>query len=485
MFLEDFSTPGCKSVLQSQSVRTASNSRSRKNLRIAFPSLKLRELSVVSLCIKCLAYLVLPIGVLLAPLDGMHSGSVSASGPDSTFHENYLREIEQRSGANGVSLSRHRHGNIGRYYPDPKLDSVRLVPGNLGGPVIDLASAQNSTSTLGGRVATHSQNRDFVFLTIDPQIQKSTQKLIDKANAPHAVAVVMNPRSGEILALAQKSKSVKDMFAHQGFPAASLFKIITAAAGLEQSNVTPDSIVRFRGGTYTLQPWNYKADPRRDNRSMSLSEAIGRSCNPVFARIALGHLTPSLLGRYAERFGFNRSITSQLLLPASQAEIPLQDYAFSRTAAGFGNVHISPVHAAALMAGIANHGVMTEPTLIDEIVNQEGKVVYRAQPEVVTRMINPLTATKLMNMLEYTTTMGTSKREFVQNNRPVFPNMKVVGKTGTLRGDNPEGIHNWFIGAAPKSNPELVVATLVIFPGSVSTRASRIARQIMQEYFQT
>jgi peptidoglycan glycosyltransferase len=80
-------------------------------------------------------------------------------------------------------------------------------------------------------------------------------------------------------------------------------------------------------------------------------------------------------------------------------------------------------------------------------------------------------------MMTATTTIGTSRKEFLGK----VP-WEVAGKTGTLKGDNPKGLNNWFIGAAPLENPRIAVAVIVINPSQVSSKASHIGRLILERY---
>jgi len=348
---------------------------------------------------------------------------------------------------------------------------------------VSLLNIPRLDTLLLNRVAAITPKNEYIFFTLDPKLQALTERLIKESSSPHVAVVVMNPVTGKILALADKSPTIRNLALHADFPAASLFKVITAAAAVEQASISPYTNVAFRGGTYTLNQFNYLPNKSKDRRVMSVAEALGRSCNPVFGRIALRYLSPAVIRTYAEHFGFNEAIPFELPLALSQASIPQDDYQLSRTAAGFGAVFLSPVHAAAFMSGIANKGILPKPYLVDRIVSAKGEILYKGQPESLRRLVKPETAAKLLQMMEYTTTIGTSKREFILKNRPVMGNIEVAAKTGTLSGDNPEGINNWFIAAAPMNNPEIAVAVVVVHPGGISSRASHIGRKILQAYF--
>lgn len=365
--------------------------------------------------------------------------------------------------------------------PLPPLSHTQIEYKTSGG--VSLPELPSFSSRLDDRVVTLSPRNDFVFYTIDSALQDFAEKLVARADASHVAVVVMNPKTGAVLAMANKSRSGRDMALHAGFPAASLFKVVTATAAIEQADVRPTTPISFRGGTYTLESWNYLPDARRDKRTMTIGEAMGRSCNPVFGHIGLQYLNPQTLHRYAKLFGFNRSLGFEVPLTPSSAQIPVDDqYEFSRTSAGFGEVTLSPVHAAAVMSGIANGGLLPRPTLIDKIVSPDGRVVFKNRPEFIQRMMEPATSQTLLEMMRYTTTEGTSRRAFMNGNQPVLGNIEVVGKTGTLRGENPEGLNNWFIGAAPIDNPKVAIAVVTV-DAAHSAKSSMLARALFSKFF--
>ncbi len=370
----------------------------------------------------------------------------------------------------------------GAVFPAPRLERVSLRFHQDGG--VQLPTLPRFGSTFQNKVAGITNSNDYVFYTVQPQLQAFTETMVRSSNAPHVAAVVMDPKTGRILAVADKSSSIPELSLHAGFPAASLFKLVTTSAALEEGFIEPDSLIKFRGGTYTLDKWNYKPDPRRDKYAMTVMEALGKSCNPVFARIALRWLSPRTLRDYAQIFGFNEDLQSDLDLPRSTAQIPDEDYQLGRTAAGFGEVNISPIHAATLMSGIANGGLLPRPNIIDRVISPSGAVKYNGQPEYLKRILRPNTAKTLLHMMEATTTIGTSRKEFMSRNKPVLPGIDVAAKTGTLKGTNPPGLNNWFIAAAPIENPQVAVSVIVVNPGGTSSRASHVGKRLIEKYFE-
>lgn len=367
----------------------------------------------------------------------------------------------------------------GRSYPIPKLEQTTLTRRSNGHPV--LSRLPSFSTQFEGKIVSQSNNRDFIFYTFDPELQTFAESLVRKADAPHVAVVAMSPSTGKILAIAQKSKTIENPALHAGFPAASLFKLVTAAAAIEARDITGDDKVPFRGGIYTLNRANYLPDGRRDRRTMTVEEALGKSCNPVFGRIGL-KLSAPVLREYARNFGFNAALGFDAPLPTSGASIPSDAFELSRTAAGFGDVSISPIHAATLMSGIANGGLLPRPMIIDHIVSPDGAVLYQSKPHMLMRVVNNSTANELLDMMESTTTIGTSQKEFFFKKRPLLRNIKVAAKTGTLSGKDPIGVNHWFIAAAPLDRPKITLAVISVNPGRSTTKSSRIGRQMIEKY---
>ncbi len=377
-----------------------------------------------------------------------------------------------------VIMSNPRDIKVEKSYSS-KLELVSIIAGANGPNLSDLPKFE---SMLGGRVAGVTARRDLVLYSVDPGLQAFAEALIKKSPDPHIAIVAMEPSTGRILAIADKSTTIPALALHAGFPAASLFKLVTTTAALEANAISPYTQISFRGGNYVLNEWNYRPNPKSDKRSMSVTEALGKSVNPVFARIALKHLSTSTLRQYAQAFGFNSEIEFDTALAPSSASIPFDDYGLSRTAAGFGEVHISPVHAAALMSGIANDGLMPRPTLIERILSASGETLYQPQDKPTRRIARSATAQTLLRMMQSTTTTGTSRKEFMIKSTPVLPGISVAAKTGTLKGQNPAGLNNWFIGAAPLGKPRIAVSVIVVDPHGISTKASKLGRLMIQQY---
>lgn len=332
----------------------------------------------------------------------------------------------------------------------------------------------------------YSWERDGVQLTstIEPRLQEKARLIFERYRVPWGALVAIEPKTGRVRALVSHS-SVNPEYGNiallANYPAASLFKLVTAAAAIEQQGLDSDSVIRYRGGDYTLNLHNYYSDFRRDRKIISFAEALGRSCNPAFARVALDHLSPGALQDYALNFAFDADLSFEVPVSPSHFTMPGDRYDVARTAAGFGEVRISPLHAAVITAAIANDGVMMRPHFIERITAPGGLDYYHSSPLVLRQVILPSTARTLREMMTFTVTSGTARKHFGRSK--TLAGMSIAAKTGTLRGDNPEGVHHWFVASAPIDNPEIAIAVLVVDPGSSRINGSGVGKQFLEHFF--
>lgn len=325
-----------------------------------------------------------------------------------------------------------------------------------------------------------------IILTLVPEQQQEAEKLLAKYKVPWGAIVAMDPRSGRVLVLASHSEVEPEgasVATRSGFPAASLFKIITASAAVEKAGLSSSSKIRYRGGRYTLNKYNYRPNSRKDRRSMTLGQALGKSCNPAFGRVALQHLSGAALEQYAIGFGFNRPIPFEIPLEKSSFAFPDTDFEVARTAAGFGDVFLNPIHAVLITAAVANKGVMMQPYLVDTVYDSRGVSKYQGKPLELERVVLESTASQVLKMMNETIVDGTARKSFARSRNKTLKKMKIAAKTGTLSGSSPKGVYHWFVAAAPLDNPKLALAALVIDPGNARVNATYLGRRFMEQFF--
>jgi cell division protein FtsI/penicillin-binding protein 2 len=328
-------------------------------------------------------------------------------------------------------------------------------------------------------------------LTVDPILQSVAWSIMATRHIPEASVVLLDPQSGEVLAYAShlEAGAPRDLLVEARAPAASVFKIVTASALVDDAGMGPDTRQCYSGGEERILPSDLVDNPARDRWCVTLGGAMGRSINAVFARLASKHLDAGMLERAADHFGFGQGVAFDVKVEPSTLRVPEGTLGFARTAAGFWNTTLSPIHAAWISAAIERGGEPVRPYIVREVVSADRSVV-----ETTTRtgshapVVRPPTAAALTSMMEHTVAEGTSFRAFHDARRtPFLPGITVAGKTGTLTDDHAQRYYTWFTGFAP-SHPvpgvrPVAVAALVVNGPSWRVKANVVAREMLQAYF--
>ena len=310
-------------------------------------------------------------------------------------------------------------------------------------------------------------------LTLDGELQDKLQQILRSYQTPYGAVVAMEPFSGRVLAMAEHSAEepgLRGLTTRAVFPAASIFKIVTASALLE-AGVEPGAPECFHGGKRRISE-KLLTDSNRDRRCYSLSTALAMSANAVFAKLTFKHLSPESLQAAAESFHFNRPWEFAVPTDPSLAAIPADPLGLASAGSGFGDVYLSPLHGAAIAASLASFGRWRNPVLV------EGDVQPMTTPEQV---VSEEVARQLDDMLQQTITSGTARRIFRERG---FRVPGAVGKTGSLADRHPYREYSWFIGFAPKDNPQIAVAAVIVNNAKWRIRATWLAREAMRLYLQ-
>ena len=330
---------------------------------------------------------------------------------------------------------------------------------------------------LGRFVAPLGEGR--AILTLDPRLQEKLERSLAAYRVPWGATVMLEAGSGRVLALAEHSQAEP---ARRGLalaalaPAASVFKLVTAAALLERGVGASDPVC-YHGGRRRLQPRLLADDPRRDRRCVSLAQAFGRSTNVVFAKLADRDLDAAVLRATAERFLFNVPISFAREVEPSRANIPDDPFGLANAAAGFGDVRLSPLHAALLASVVANGGLLVPPVLVDDV---EGAPLPSTSSPW--RVVDEAVASELADMMRSTVTIGTARRAF-RRAASGLRGVSVAGKTGSLADPDPYRDYTWFVGYAPAEKPEVVVATVVVNGRLWHARAPTVAKEALEAFF--
>lgn len=289
------------------------------------------------------------------------------------------------------------------------------------------------------------------LLTIQASLQDALTQLLETYQTPYAAVVVLEPATGRVLAMAEHSEaepSLHGLATKALFPAASVFKLVTATALLD-AGLGPDDVGCAHGGKRHIQA-RLLEDSTADSTCLSLAEAMGRSSNAVFAKLTHRHLSAEQLLAAADAFHFNRAFDFPVPTDISMARVPADALGLATTGAGFGDVYLSPLHGAMLASVAANRGLWRAPVLFEDQVDP-------AAP--TERVLSLDQATALVRMMEETVTHGTARRFFRGSALRT-----AVGKTGSLADKPPLPFrdYTWFVGFAPRDTPRLAVAAVVV-----------------------
>ncbi len=335
------------------------------------------------------------------------------------------------------------------------------VPGPDGRYTVDLPDGQRGT------------------LTLEPAWQRATAALLARHDLPEASVVVLDSATGRVLVYASHGPG-GDLARASEPPAASVFKIVTSSA-LLSTGLSEDTTTCYSGGFHALTERDLVSDPRRDHECVPLSEAFARSINTVFARRALERLHPDDESSMAHAWGFGEVIPFDVPVEASAVTVPTDTLSFARTAAGFANSHLSPLHGALLAEGVALGGQLMRPWILDTVRNAHGDVVAAGGPHPWRRAVSPEIAASISHMMLRTVSDGTASAAFHDDaGRAYLDGVTVGGKTGTLNAAAPFRAYTWFVGNADGGGRRLSVAVMVANGPVWRVKASTVARQVLQ-----
>jgi len=309
-------------------------------------------------------------------------------------------------------------------------------------------------------------------LTLDPQLQKAMEKLLEGSRAPEAAIVMSDVRSGRILAWASRGSNV-DLVRTPRFPGASIYKVVTAGALLDGEHVFRGTPQCYSGGSKRLQLIDVESLCRPGENRVKFGRALGRSINVVFGRLAVEHLESDQLEQVGARLGIGAPIPIDVPAGLSQVDVPDDVLGKARAAAGFSRSGVSPLSALFMMQTIANGGERVRL----QVRGSADQVARRTEG----RALKQSTANALVKMLEVTTSSGTSRKAF--RNRKGRPNVRAAGKTGTLIAGKPARMVSWFAGFAPSRKPEVAVAVMLANDLKWWRKGNEVARDALDEYF--
>jgi cell division protein FtsI/penicillin-binding protein 2 len=335
------------------------------------------------------------------------------------------------------------------------------------------------------------QTQGVVEYTFDDTVHQDMADVYLKYQPDYACFVALDVETGAILNLTSFIKSDEqweNLVMRSDYPAASVFKMVTAAAGLDLGKMSPSTVLPFNGKSTTL----YKSQVLRHKtnkwtRNPTLKESFAKSINSVFGRIGIYQLGADNLSSYATRFGFGQSMNTDFNLPMSRVGLDLtEQWHIAEAASGYTkDITLSPIHAAQMAAIVANDGHMVTPYMVQSIKDVAGNEIYKAKGVIITeQVISQKAAKALRSLMTETTRIGSARKSFQGLSRyKVYRDMEIGGKTGSLTGYSPKGRHDWFVGYAEKNGRKVAYASLIINKEKWYVRSAYVARQFIYNYF--
>lgn len=358
-------------------------------------------------------------------------------------------------------------------------------------------------------------------LTIDETIQhfaeKAAEKSLASTKAKNVSVIIMEPKTGDILAMVSKPdydpneprsslnetiqkewdslpidelqnrwyETWRNFAINDIYEPGSTFKVITAAAAIEENSAQPDThfycngfIKDIKGVTLKCSSWY------NPHGNQTFTEGLDNSCNIVFVNVAR-MLGKEQLYRYIKAFGFGENTGIDLngeqrgIIPANTDVI--KEVNLATMSYGHG-IAVTPLQLVNAFAAISNGGNLMRPRLVKELIDDDGNVVASYEPEVKRKVLSQSTSEKMLKMLESVVVNGTGSNAYI-------PGFRVGGKTGTaekiIDGRYAKGKYiGSFAAVAPADDPQIAILVVVDEPvgqyygGSV---AAPVAKEIIED----
>jgi len=316
-----------------------------------------------------------------------------------------------------------------------------------------------------------------VRYTLHPELMDEILTLLERQRVQLGQVLVADARTGRLLAYAATNR--EDFGPQRAYPAASLAKLVTAAATLESAPAAIDRPCVFQGSPYRLT--RSRLEIPRAGRSVSFRRALATSNNQCFGRLAVDALGRSrLLGAFA-RFGWLDAPAPGY--PAGTIEVGQDPLELAQLGSGLAGSSITPLHALRLALSLVE-GRAPDPFWVASAHDASGIPLALPVSRDPLEVMDAQIARQLRAMLVETTQQGTARRAFRRRNgRRLLQQIEVAGKTGSLSGTDPEGRYEWFVGVAPADEPSIALAVVSVQGELYLQTSSQLAAEVLRRVF--
>lgn len=328
-----------------------------------------------------------------------------------------------------------------------------------------------------------------VKTSLDVQLQNYLLSKLNTATARYIGIVAMDPATGKILSMVSYDKTdpSNNPCIENKFPAASIFKIVTASAAIEKYGFGPSHIFTYNGMKHTLYKSQLKDRINRFTNRVKFKDAFAQSVNPVFGKIGTHYLGRGVLEKYAEAFGFNKDIDFEIYVDPSCISVSDEPYHWAEIACGFNQqTKMSPLHGAMMASAIINDGKLLEPTIVDQIMNEKGDIIYQNKSVPMSQAIDSDASRILSRLMQTTISNGTARRAFRRYRKDnILSRLNIGGKTGSMDNNSHDARYDWFVGYAEEKDGQgkIALSIIVAHEKYIGLRASYYARIAMKAFF--
>ena len=354
-------------------------------------------------------------------------------------------------------------------------------------------------SIFAGRRVYGSDYCKTVSLTIDSTIQFMVEQELDRAmaeNNPDSItAIVMDPKTGEILAMASRPSYNPNRFWEYPqenwknravafiYEPGSTFKAVVAGAALQEGIVTPNQVF-FDPGYVMVSGRRIQNWSNESYGAVTFTDIVKKSLNTGFAQVGLS-LGAEKMMHYTRVFGFGER--TGIDLPGEEEGIlfnadDMRDSDIATTAIGQ-SIAVTPLQLVTAMAAIANGGTLMHPYIVREIRNPDGSIYEERAPREIRRVLEPTVDRTLIGLLEQVVASGGGKKAGVKGYR-------IAGKTGTaqkIRRETAGYLEGRYIasfcGFAPVEDPIFTVLVMIDDPRGGDFYGGQIAAPVASRIF--
>lgn len=405
---------------------------------------------------------------------------------------------------------------IGFYGTEQGLAGIELSYENIlagrSGKIITRTDLNNAEISDDYSTYVEVENGNDVYLTLDVNIQTIVEeylaKSVDKGECEYATGIIMEPSTGNVLAMASyptfnlnepftpntedalknwdnmtknerttflnkmwRNKNVVDLY-----EPGSTFKTLVSAIALEENIAEPNTSKDFYCNCYeNISGTKIRCWSKTPHKYQTLTQALANSCNPAFMQLGQ-RIGVETFYKYFEAFGLFS--TTGIGLPGETSSIfHAKDKVGPTELAtmSFGQrFNITPIQLITAVASLANGGTLVKPQIVSKIVNTDTGSVTTTQTTEIRQVVSKETANSVIDMMEYVVTNGTGKKGSVKG-------YTIAGKTGTSEAAVGSGNGNTlsYIAIAPSENPSLVALIVLYNTPTTRSQGSTIAGPIM------